>query len=135
MKEELTFNLFKNKTKFNSNRREVFVEIYLSRQNEETLVIDTNLEYYNDDGLTAINNALEERTDKTVSTENVMGLARSVLKTIYLNIMADISKRKEAKPQNGTTTKMEPTCPITSMDGLEEKMLERYPLRPLVWYR
>ena len=98
MKEELTFNLFKNKTKFNSNRREVFVEIYLSRQNEETLVIDTNLEYYNDDGLTAINNALEERTDKTVSTENVMGLARSVLKTIYLNIMADISKRKEAKP-------------------------------------
>ena len=98
MKEELTFNLFKIKTKFNSNRREVFVEIYLSRQNEETLVIDTNLEYYNDDGLTAINNALEERTDKTVSTENVMGLARSVLKTIYLNIMADISKRKEAKP-------------------------------------
>ena len=98
MKEELTFNLFKNKTKFNSNRKEVFVEIYLSRQNEETLVIDTNLEYYNDDGLTAINNALEERTDKTVSTENVMGLARSVLKTIYLNIMADISKRKEAKP-------------------------------------
>ena len=98
MKEELTFNLFKNKTKFNSNRKEVFVEIYLSRQNEETLVIDTNLEYYNDDGLTAINNALEERTDKTVSTENVMGLARSVLKTTYLNIMADISKRKEAKP-------------------------------------
>ena len=36
MKEELTFNLFKNKTKFNSNRKEVFVEIYLSRQNEET---------------------------------------------------------------------------------------------------
>ena len=98
MKEELTFNLFKNKTKFNSNRKEVFVEIYLSRQNEETLVIDINLEYYNDDGLTAINNALEERTDKTVSTENVMGLARSVLKTTYLNIMADISKRKEAKP-------------------------------------
>ena len=64
MKEELTFNLFKNKTKFNSNRKEVFVEIYLSRQNEETLVIDTNLEYYNDDGLTAINNALEKELIK-----------------------------------------------------------------------
>ena len=79
-------------------RQEVTVEIYLSRQKEETLVIDTNLEYYNDDCLTAINNALEKRTDKKVSLENVMELARSVLKTTYLNIMADISNRKEAKP-------------------------------------
>ena len=67
-------------------RQEVTVEIYLSRQKEETLVIDTNLEYYNDDCLTAINNALEKRTDKKVSLENVMELARSVLKTTYLNI-------------------------------------------------
>ena len=79
-------------------RQEVTVEIYLSRQKEETLVIDTNLEYYNDDCLTAINNALEKRTDNKVSLENVMELARSVLKTTYLNIMADISNRKEAKP-------------------------------------
>ena len=46
MKEELTFNLFKNKTKFNSNRKEVFVEIYLSRQNEETsqiLILNTTM--------------------------------------------------------------------------------------------
>ena len=79
-------------------RQEVTVEIYLSRQKEETLVIDTNLEYYNDDCLTAINNALEKRTDKKVSLEDVMELAGSVLKTTYLNIMADISNRKEAKP-------------------------------------
>lgn len=64
-----------------------------------------------------------------------MELAGSVLKTTYLNIMADISNRKEAKPQNDTTTKIAPAYPITSMDGLEEKMIERYPLRPLVWYR
>ena len=132
---ESTFNPFKNKTKFNSKGKEVSVEIYLSRQKEETLVIDTNLEYYKDDWLTVIKNALEKRTDKKLSLENVMELAGSVLKTTYLNIMADISNRKEAKPQNDTTTKIAPAYPITSMDGLEEKMIERYPLRPLVWYR
>lgn len=95
---ESTFNPLKNKTKFNSKGKEVSIEIYLSRQKEETLVIDTNLEYYNDDCLTAINNALEKRTDKKVSLENVMELAGSVLKTTYLNIMADISNRKETKP-------------------------------------
>ena len=56
-----------------------------------------------------------------------MELAGCVLKTTYLNIKTDISNRKEAQPQNGTTTKMTPTYLIISMDELEEKNVRKMP--------
>ena len=84
------------------------------------------------EGLIAIRNALDKREDKTISTESLMDLAECVLKN-------NIFEHNESfyKQLRGTAigTKMAPPYAIIFMGDLEEKILEKSALKPLVWWR
>ena len=85
-----------------------------------------------EDGLVAMQKALDAREDKTVSTDSLIELAECVLKN---NIFEhNISFYKELR---GTAigTKMAPPYAIMFMGDLEEKLLKDCDKKSLAWWR
>ena len=85
-----------------------------------------------DDGLKAIEQVLNQRDDFTVSTKSLLDLTECVLKNNVFEHNDQIFKQKRG---TAIGTKMAPSYAIIFMSILEEKLLETFPLKPLVWWR
>ena len=85
-----------------------------------------------EDGLVAMRKKLDEREDKTVSTDSLIELAECVLKNNIFEHNTSFYKQLR-----GTTigTKMAPPYAILFMDDLEEKILKDCDKKPLTWSR
>ena len=85
-----------------------------------------------DEGLQALKLALDEREDKNISTESLLDLADCVLKNNVFEHNGKIYKQKRGTAMG---TKMAPSYAILFMDMLEKRLLDNFPLKPLVWWR
>ena len=85
-----------------------------------------------EDGLVAMRKALDEREDKTVSTDSLIELTECVLKNNIFEHNTSFYKQLR-----GTTigTKMAPPYAILFMGDLEEKILKDCDKKPLIWWR
>ena len=85
-----------------------------------------------DEGLAAIQKALDSKEDKSISTESLLELTECVLKNNVFEHNKQFFKQKQ-----GTTigTKMAPSYAILFMAQLEEEFLQLSPLKPWVWWR
>ena len=81
--------------------------------------------------LAAIKIMFDNRTDKAVSIESLMDLAKCALKNVFKH------HQRYFKWKRTTTlgTKLTLSYAIIVMSELEKKLLERYSLNPLVWRR
>lgn len=86
----------------------------------------------NEEGLLAIREALDKRTDKTISTESLMDLAECVIKN---NVFEHYTKIYKQKQGTAIGTKMAPPYAILFMASLEEKFLETCVFKPWLWWR
>ena len=84
-----------------------------------------------EDGLVVMRKALDEREDKTVSTNSLIELAKCVLKNNIFEHNTSFYKQLR-----GTTigTKMAPPYAIIFMGDLEEKILKDCHKKPLTWW-
>ena len=85
-----------------------------------------------DEGLAAIRKALDDRDDKSVSTDSIVELAECVLKNNVFEHNSEFYKQKQG---TAIGTKMAPPYAILFMAALEERILGEYPLNPFVWWR
>ena len=85
-----------------------------------------------EDGLNAIRSALNSREDKQVSTESLLELAKVVLEN---NVFEHNSKFYRQLQGTAIGTKMAPNYAILFMAELEEKILNSFSLKPMVWWR
>ena len=86
----------------------------------------------NEEGLLAIREALDKRTEKTISTESLMDLAECVIKN---NVFEHYTKIYKQKQGTAIGTKMAPPYAILFMASLEEKFLETCVFKPWLWWR
>jgi len=84
------------------------------------------------DGMEALKVALEQREDKSVSTESLLDLAKCVLENNVFEHNGEIYKQKQG---TAIGTKMAPSYAILFMAYLEEKILKSCLHKPLVWWR
>ncbi|MEO0684792.1 MAG: hypothetical protein AAFY76_07015, partial [Cyanobacteria bacterium J06649_11] len=84
------------------------------------------------DGLEAIRSALDQREEKTVSTDSLLELAQCVLEN---NVFEHNKKVFKQKQGTAIRTKMAPNHAILFMAALEEKLLSSFSLQPMVWWR
>ena len=83
-------------------------------------------------GLKALEKALNNRTNKKVSTEDLVKMAKFVLKNNYFEFNGKV------KPQiSGTAieTKFAPPYACIFMDKVKTSFLEAREMKPLVWFR
>ena len=85
-----------------------------------------------EDGLVATRKKLDEREDKTVSTDSLIELAECVLKN---NIFEHNTSFYKQLRGTAIGTKMAPPYAILFMDDLEEKILKDCDKKPLTWSR
>ena len=83
-------------------------------------------------GLKAIENALNRRIDRPISTDSLMELAELALKNNYFE-----HNSKTYKQEQGTAigAKFAPSYAILYMSDLEEKAINTFHLKPWVWWR
>ena len=84
------------------------------------------------EGLSAIRKALDEREDKTISTDSLVELAELVLKNNIFEFGEKVFKQKQG---TAIGTKMAPPYAILFMDDLETRILEYSTFKPSVWWR
>ena len=82
--------------------------------------------------MAAIEEALDKRDDKSISTETLMELAECILKNNIFERNEDLYKQL-----GGTAigTKMAPPYAVLFMGKLEEEFLEAQSLKPILWWR
>ena len=85
-----------------------------------------------DGGLTAVRNALEKRTDQSVSTDSLVELTECVLKNNYFEHNSRVFRQLKG---TAIGTKMAPSYSILFMGELEENILEKCELKPFIWWR
>ena len=85
-----------------------------------------------DGGLEALKVALDNRQDKSVSTETLLDLAECVLKN---NVFEHNNTCFKQKQGTAIGTKMAPSYAILFMSYIENQILESSVLQPLVWWR
>ena len=85
-----------------------------------------------EDGLEALKSVLDDRKDKSVSTETLLELTECVLKN---NIFEHNSQVFRQLQGTAIGTKMAPSYAILFMSKLEQKLLETSTLKPTVWWR
>ena len=83
-------------------------------------------------GLKALNNVLEAREHKAVSTEDRVKMARFVWENNYFEFNGDAKKQITGI---AIGTKFAPPHTCIFMDDLETKFLQFQSLQPLVWFR
>ena len=83
-------------------------------------------------GLKALREALDNRENKQIPTENLLKMAEFVLKNNYFEFNGKVKKQL-----SGTAigTKFAPTYASIFMDKLESDFLKSQELTPLLWYR
>ena len=84
------------------------------------------------DGLEALKRALDGREDKSISTQSLLELSQCVLENNVFEHNGGIYKQKQG---TAIGTKMAPPYAILFMDYLEERLIDTFPLKPLVWWR
>ena len=86
----------------------------------------------NNEGLDALKKALDEREDKTISTESLIELSDIVLNNNFFEFNSHTYKQKQG---TAIGTKMAPSYAILFMDKLEKELLENSDLKPWMWWR
>ena len=85
-----------------------------------------------DEGLAAIRNALDERQEKTISTDSLVELAELVLKNNIFEFNSRVYKQKQG---TAIGTKMAPPYAILFLDYLETNFLDNSTFKPWLWWR
>ena len=83
-------------------------------------------------GLKALKNALDNRENKSISTEDLIKMARFVLQNNYFEFNGIV---KQQISGTAIGTKFAPTYACIFMDKLETDFLNTQEYLPLVWYR
>ena len=83
-------------------------------------------------GLKALEKALNNRTNKTFSTENLVKMATFILKNNYFEFN---SKVKQKISGAAIETKFAPSYACIFMHEVETSFLETQEIKPLVWFR
>ena len=83
-------------------------------------------------GLKALEKALNNRTNKTFSTENLVKMATFILKNNYFEFN---SKVKQKISGAAIETKFAPSYACIFMHEVETTFLETQEMKPLVWFR
>ena len=86
----------------------------------------------NDEGLQALRHALDERENKTISTDTLIELSDIVLNNNYFEFNGETYRQKRG---TAIGTKMAPPYAILFMDKFEKEFLEKIELKPWVWWR
>ena len=95
-------------------------------------VVDLYPSIPHDAGLKALNQKLEERSDKRVPSADLVDMAEFVLKN---NFFEFYSKVKQQISGIATGTKSAPPYACIFMDKPETDFLEKQAVKPLVWLR
>ena len=85
-----------------------------------------------EDGLRALYTKLEEREDKTVSSESLVNLAEFVLKNNYFEFNSEVYRQISGTAMG---TKFAPPYACIFMDMVETEFLKEQEIKPLVWLR
>ena len=85
-----------------------------------------------EEGLEALETALEHREDKSISVNSLMELAHVVLKNNFFEFDDEFYHQLRG---TAIGTKCAPSYAILFMAALEEKLLSRAPDRPWLWWR
>ena len=85
-----------------------------------------------EDGLRALYTKLEEREDKTVSSESIVNLAEFVLKNNYFEFNSEVYRQISGTAMG---TKFAPPYACIFMDMVETEFLSQQEIKPLVWSR
>ena len=85
-----------------------------------------------EEGLEALKGALNNREDKTVSTESLTELAQIVLKNNCFEFNAEFYQQLQG---TAIGTKFAPSYAILFMAALEERLLSDAPYKPWFWWR
>ena len=83
-------------------------------------------------GLKALKGALDIRESKSISTEDLIKMARFVLQNNYIEFNGIV---KQQISGTATGTKVAPTYVCISMDKLKTDFLNTQEYLPIVWYR
>ena len=83
-------------------------------------------------GLNALKEALDNRENKTINTEDLIKMASFVLKN---NLFEFNGKVKQQVSGTAIGTKFAPTYACIFMDKIESDFLKTQEAKPLVWYR
>ena len=83
-------------------------------------------------GLNSLKEALDNRGNKTINTEDLIKMASFVLKN---NLFEFNGKVKQQVPGTTIGTKFVPTYACIFMDKIESDFLKTQEAKPLVWYR
>ena len=83
-------------------------------------------------GLNALREALDNRENKTINTEDLIKMASFVLKN---NLFEFNGKVKQQVSGTAIGTKFAPTYACIFMDKIESDFLKTQEAKPLVWYR
>ena len=83
-------------------------------------------------GLTALKDALGNRENKSISTEDIIKMARFVLQNSYFEFNGIV---KQQISGTAISTKFAPTYACIFMDKLETDFLNTQEYLPLAWYR
>ena len=84
------------------------------------------------DGMEAMRKALEQRSDKSISTQSLLELSKCVLENNVFEHNGEIYRQKQG---TAIGTKMAPSYAILFMAQLEELILNLSSNKPLVWWR
>jgi hypothetical protein len=85
-----------------------------------------------EDGMRALHTKLEEREDKTVSSESLISLAEFVLKNNYFEFNSDVYCQISGTAMG---TKFAPPYACIFMDMVKTEFLEQQEIKPWVWLR
>ena len=85
-----------------------------------------------EDGLAALKKVLEQREEKTISTNSLLELTECVLKNNIFEHNESYFKQIQC---TAIGTKMAPPYAIIFLSELEETFLASSPLKPFVWWR
>ena len=83
-------------------------------------------------GLNALEKALNNRTNKKVSTEDLVKMAKFVLKNNYFEFNGKVIQQISG---TAIETKFAPPYACIYMDKVETSFLETKKMKPLVWFR
>ena len=92
-----------------------------------TDVVGLYLNTLHNAGLKALNNMLDAREHKAVSTENLVKMVRFVIENNYFEFHGDVKNQISAGP-SGTKSSLRYTCIF--MDKFETKFLQSQSLQP-----
>ena len=90
------------------------------------------VQFWYEAGLKALKNALDNRENKSISTKDLIKMARFVLQNNYFEFNGIV---KQQISGTAISTKFAPTYACIFMDELETDFLNTQEYLPLVWYR